>query len=159
MTGLIFDERAFRKTVSDLVSSMHELFINERTVNDEAEEKSKEGARQAVEELATVKRKLEEVEEKSEQAELDLAETCSEIEELKERETSLGEDNRELTDARAIMKKTKGEVDRLRGQYNDRGNEWGEKLHGELGKRRELLGASELKFEAWRSRGMRRGRG
>ena len=94
------------------------------TKTDELQERIKEEARQAVEELATVKLKLEEVEEKREQAE------------------------RELTDARAIIKKTKREVERLRRQYNDRENEWGEKLHGELKKRGELLRDSESKFEA-----------
>ena len=87
-----------------------------------------------------MKLKLEEAEEKIEQAERDFGETRSEIEELKkERETSLVKVNRELTDARAIIKKTKGEVERLRRQNNDRENEWGEKLHGELNKRGELL--------------------
>ena len=60
-----------------------------------------------------------------EQTERDLADSRSENEKL---ETSLGEANRELTDSRVIIKKTKGEVERLRRQYNDRENEWGEKM-------------------------------
>ena len=39
-------------------------------------------------------------------------------------------------------------MERLRRQYDDRENKWGEKWHGALKKRGELLRASESKFEA-----------
>ena len=58
---------------------------------------------------------------------------------LAEVEMLLEKANRELIDSRAVIKKKKGEMERLRRQYNDRENEWGEKLHGELKKKRELL--------------------
>ena len=62
-------------------------------------------------------------------------------------ETSLEKANRESEDSRMVIKKTKGEVERLRKRYNERENEWGEKLHIDLGNRGELLRDSESKFE------------
>ena len=112
----------------------------------ELKEKNKDGARQAAEELAAMRMKLEEAEEKIEEAE---RETRAEIKEMKkEREMLLEKANWESGDSRAVIKKRKGEVGRLRRIYNERENERGEKLQGELGKRRELLRASESKFEA-----------
>ena len=62
-------------------------------------------------------------------------------------------------DSSAIIKKTKGEVERLRKRYNERKNEWGNKLHTEMKRRGELLRISETKFESLVKREMRHGRG
>ena len=39
------------------------------------------------------------------------------------------ESTKEVADSSVIIKKIKGEVERLRRGYNERGNEWGDKLH------------------------------
>src|SRR5258705_13771827 len=61
----------------------------------------------------------------------------------KERETE-----QEMEYLRAVNKKAKKEVDRLRRQHNDRENEWGEKMHTEMKRRGELLQAAQTKTKS-----------
>ena len=91
-----------------------------------------------------------ELKERIEQTERDLADSRSENEKLQTSlgEASLGEANRELTDSRAVNKKTKGEVERFRKRYDEREEEWGEKLHTEMKRRgEELLRVLDAKLE------------